>query len=209
MAGFNIDDYVDVAERIAVFKAQYPEGSLQSDLRYQEQPAGWFAQAKAYRTPDDPTPGVGHAFEPVPGKTPYTKDSECMNAETAAWGRAIVALGFPTKKIASAQEVRARQSSPAPSSAGGVPTTAAAAPPAAAVPTSEELILLYELVESKGGDAAATKAAYETAIGRGNVVAASWYQKAKKHWEDASPFAAKAEKAQKNRGASEKSEVAA
>ena len=34
-----------------------------------------------------------------------------MNAETAAWGRAIVALGFSTKKIASAQEVRARQGS--------------------------------------------------------------------------------------------------
>ena len=49
-----------------------------------------------------------HAFEPIPGKTSYTKDSEVMNAETSAWGRAIVALGFETKKIASADEVRAR-----------------------------------------------------------------------------------------------------
>jgi hypothetical protein len=32
-----------------------------------------------------------------------------MNAETSAWGRAIIALGFPTKKIASAEEVRNRQ----------------------------------------------------------------------------------------------------
>ena len=31
-----------------------------------------------------------------------------MNAETAAWGRAIVALGFETKKLASRQEVRNR-----------------------------------------------------------------------------------------------------
>ena len=117
---FNLDDYVDVPERIRQFAEKHPEGSLQSVLTYMENPAGWLCAAKAYRTPDDPRPGVGHAFEPVPGKTPYTKDSEAMNAETSAWGRAIVALGFETKKIASRQEVQARAqdrnwtSSPAP-----------------------------------------------------------------------------------------------
>lgn len=106
---FNLDGYVDVAERIAEFAEKYPEGSLQSTVIYHQDPAGWFCTAKAYRTPDDPRPGVGHAFEPVPGKTPYTRDSEAQNAETSAWGRAIVALGFQTKKIASKQEVQARQ----------------------------------------------------------------------------------------------------
>ena len=110
MAGFKMDDYVDVAERIADFSEKYPDGSLQSELVRNDD--GWLCTAYAYRTPDDPRPGVGHAFEPVPGKTPYTKDSEAMNAETSAWGRAIVALGFRTKKIASAQEVRARQGQP-------------------------------------------------------------------------------------------------
>src|SRR3990167_1754651 len=76
---------------------------------------GVLGRAGASRPPDDPRPGVGHAFEPIPGKTPYTKDSETMNAETSAWGRAIVALGFETKKIASANEVRARQSTGEPS----------------------------------------------------------------------------------------------
>src|SRR3990167_9784769 len=76
---------------------------------------GVLGRAGASRPPDDPRPGVGHAFEPIPGKTPYTKDSETMNAETSAWGRAIVALGFETKKIASANEVRARQTSGEPS----------------------------------------------------------------------------------------------
>lgn len=55
-------------------------------------------------------PGIGVAWEPFPGRTPYTKDSELMNAETGAWGRAIMAaLAADAKKgIASAQEVRNR-----------------------------------------------------------------------------------------------------
>jgi hypothetical protein len=120
MAGFNMDDYVDVAQRISLFNERYPEGSLQSELEpYMHEGflIGWFCKAFAYRTADDARPGVGHAYEAVPGKTPYTKDSEAMNAETSAWGRAIIALGFPTKKIASRQEVEARQQ-PASGSAG-------------------------------------------------------------------------------------------
>lgn len=112
---FNMDDYVDVNERIQEFYAKYPEGSLQSQLTEVESPdgtlIGWKCQAWAYRSPEDKLPGIGHAVEPVPGRTPYTKDSEAMNAETSAWGRAIVALGFTTKKIASANEVLARQGS--------------------------------------------------------------------------------------------------
>jgi hypothetical protein len=106
---FKMDDYVDVAERVREFSSKFPDGSLQSELTRLE--GGWLCKAYAYRNQDDARPGIGHAFEPVPGKTPYTKDSEAMNAETSAWGRAIVALGFDTKKIASRQEVRAREGS--------------------------------------------------------------------------------------------------
>jgi hypothetical protein len=115
------DDYIDVAERIRLFKEQYPEGSLQGEM---EEPVTIGDTtfivycAAAYRTPDDGRPGIGWAWEPVPGPTPFTKDSELMNAETSAWGRAIVALGLPTKKIASSEEVRNRQESQAPSSQG-------------------------------------------------------------------------------------------
>src|SRR5262245_48574919 len=91
---FNLGDYVDVSERIALFKKAHPEGSLQSELEYVAEAGGWLCKAWAYRTDQDIRPGIGHAFEPVPGKTPYTRDSEAMNAETSAWGRAIVALGF-------------------------------------------------------------------------------------------------------------------
>lgn len=107
------DDYVDVAERIRQFKERWPNGSLQSlkDPYILEAGEKTFVVycAAAYRTEDDPRPGIGWAWEPVPGPTPFTRDSELMNAETSAWGRAIVALGFETKKIASSEEVRNRQ----------------------------------------------------------------------------------------------------
>lgn len=114
MAGqFKIsDDYKDVAERINEFSDKYPEGSLQSEWGIHTIAEKTFivCDALAYRTPDDPRPGQGLAWEPFPGPTPFTRDSELMNAQTSAWGRAIVALGFQTKKIASRQEVQNRHS---------------------------------------------------------------------------------------------------
>lgn len=66
--------------------------------------------AAAYRTPTDTTPGIGTAWEPFPGLTPYTRDSELQNAETSAWGRAIVAaLASESKSVASAEDVRNRR----------------------------------------------------------------------------------------------------
>lgn len=110
---FNMDDYVDVAERIVLFRNKYPEGSLQATvLRY---PGEGFpfvvVEARAYRTPDDERPGIGLAWEPMPGRTPFTKDSELMVCETSAWGRAIVAVGAADTKrgIASRNEIQARQ----------------------------------------------------------------------------------------------------
>ena len=105
-------DYVDVATRIREFKEAFPTGSLQRvDLQFVNIGGKDFVvyTAAAYRAPDDERPGMGTAWEPIPGKTPYTKDSEVMVAETSAWGRAIVAaLAGETKRIASADEVRNR-----------------------------------------------------------------------------------------------------
>lgn len=115
-------DYVDVAERIRIFRDLYPEGSLRPASL--ERPF-WIENvdgvgqrlvyvAAAYRHPEDPAPGIGSAWEPLPGKTPYTRDSELMVAETSAWGRAIVAaLAADTKRgVASADEIRARRAEP-------------------------------------------------------------------------------------------------
>lgn len=122
------DDYVDVPTRIAEFRAQYPEGSLQpadlsrpfwietisgTDKNGQaavEQTFICYAAA-AYRHPDDPRPGIGLAYEVFPGRTNFTRGSELMNAETSAWGRAIIAVlaADSRRGIASAEEVRNRQ----------------------------------------------------------------------------------------------------
>ena len=70
---------------------------------------GFVVRAEAYRDKQDPRPAVGTAWEPFPGRTPYTAQSELMNAETSAWGRALAALGFEVHNgIASANEMRGR-----------------------------------------------------------------------------------------------------
>lgn len=117
MSGPNLDDYVTVAERIQLFIARHPEGSLRPlwpDNPYRvlgEGETKWLVYgACAYRTPDDPAPGVGLAWEPVPGKTPYTRGSELMVAESSAWGRALAAIGIATNRsVATAEEVRSAQ----------------------------------------------------------------------------------------------------
>jgi len=117
----SLDDYVDVATRIAEFRAKYPDGYLAPLDRghpYRIEQVGdrtfIVVVAAAHRTPDDTSPGVGMAWEPFPGRTPYTRDSELMNAETSAWGRAIIALGAADAKrgISSREEVRNRQDNP-------------------------------------------------------------------------------------------------
>jgi len=103
------EDYIEVSERLQTFYETHPEGSLQSNyeiITVLDQPVV-VVKAFAYRYPDDPRPGVGHAWEQVPGRTPFTKGSELMNGETSAWGRALAALGIAVHRgIASGHEVR-------------------------------------------------------------------------------------------------------
>lgn len=115
---FDLDpNYKDVPARIADFKEKHPEGSLRPlnperpyDIVTVADQTFIVYCAAAFRTPTDTAPGVGTAWELVPGKTPYTKLSELQNAETSAWGRAIVAvLASESKSVASAEDVRNRR----------------------------------------------------------------------------------------------------
>lgn len=122
MAQSKIDmsGYKEVSERIQDFRREYPEGSLQSEIV--PSPFGGFiiVKAYAYRHPEDLRPGVGLAWEQVPGATPYTRNSELQNAETSAWGRAIIAVGASdAQKVASANEVRNRRAEQQPSGPSG------------------------------------------------------------------------------------------
>lgn len=124
MGTVDLSGYVDVATRIGEFRAKYPDGSLQPldaahpfEVITIGERTFVVVVAAAYRTPDDPRPGVGMAWEPLPGRTAYTRDSELMNAETSAWGRAIVAVLAADARagIASAEEVAHRSADRSPS----------------------------------------------------------------------------------------------
>lgn len=128
-----LDDYVPVEERIRQFRDKHPEGSLQAanpdapyELTQVADQAFIVYTAAAYRSPDDPRPGIGVAWEPVPGRTPFTRNSELMNAETSAWGRALIAVGAADAK-ASQEEVRNRRAEQAhPRAAAKIAVVAAA-----------------------------------------------------------------------------------
>lgn len=108
----SLKNYIEVKDRLPVFFAKYPEGSLTGsyELVQLNGNTAVIYTAKAYRTPDDPCPAVGTAYEAIPGATKFTRGSEIQNAETAAWGRAMIATGAVDAQhgIASADEIRNR-----------------------------------------------------------------------------------------------------
>ena len=116
MNAFNLGDYVDVPTRLAEALKRWP------NLRIQEtRPVIVTVDNQAYveisctvwRDDTDPLPTTAYCWEPIPGRTPYTKGSEMMNASTSCLGRALGFLGMGIgKSIASRNEVQARQPSP-------------------------------------------------------------------------------------------------
>jgi hypothetical protein len=109
----DLTNYVDVPERFKQALAKWP------DLRIMENRPEIITigdktfisvTMQAWRTPDDPIPAQATCFEPFPGKTSFTRDSEQMNASTSCLGRVLgLMMSFGTK-MASAEEVRNRQS---------------------------------------------------------------------------------------------------
>src|SRR6266511_4023091 len=109
---YSDSDYVEVAKRIDAFRAKHPEGTLQ--VRIVELPEAFAdkfiaVEAAAFRNMDDTRPGIELAWEPVPGATPFTENSELQNAATSAIGRALIAVGAASSKGASFEEVRNRR----------------------------------------------------------------------------------------------------
>jgi len=116
MNAFNLGDYVDVPTRLAEALKRWP------NLRIQEtKPVIVVVEGQSYveisctvwNDVDDLLPTVAYCWEPIPGKTPYTKNSEQMNASTSCLGRALGMKGLGIgKSIASRNEVQARQPGP-------------------------------------------------------------------------------------------------
>ena len=103
---FDISNYVTVAERVAEFYARFPDGSIQFEFMgvMDGDPMKMWGVARAYRSADDPLPGIGTASEFIVGKSPYTNGSELQNLETACWGRACASLNIGTSKGLSSKE---------------------------------------------------------------------------------------------------------
>lgn len=110
---FSLDNYVDVPTRLRMALERYPDLRVAETGREVVQLGNSIVlvcQVTVWRTADDPRPVVASASEPIPGRTPYTKDSELMVGMTSALGRALGYMGFGIgKSIASRQEVENRQ----------------------------------------------------------------------------------------------------
>jgi len=113
----NLGDYVDVPTRFRLALDKWP------DLRVVETPAEVVTigdrtfisvTVKVYRDLLDLLPCVATAWEPIPGTTPYVRNSEIMNCSTSALGRCL-GMMIPFGKMASFEEVQNRQNdTPAP-----------------------------------------------------------------------------------------------
>lgn len=111
-----LDNYIDVPTRLRAALTAHP------DLRIIEQQPDVITigdrhylqvSVTVYRSPDDPLPCTATAWEPWPGKTSFTRDSEMMNCSTSALGRALGFMGFGlTTSLASRDEVAHRQQEP-------------------------------------------------------------------------------------------------
>jgi len=110
---FNLDNYVDVPTRLRMALEKFPDLRVQeSQPHFREVNEKLYIEIKCtvWRDKDDPLPVIAFCWEPFPGTTPYTRNSEQMNASTSALGRALGMMGFGIDhKMASKQEVLARQ----------------------------------------------------------------------------------------------------
>lgn len=114
------EDYVDVAERLRAWYELHPNARIVTEL-VELTDTRVTMRASVYRDMADLVPaGVDFSSLAIPGSTPYTRGSELENASTSATGRALVLAGIPSKRIASADEIRNKRGvTPAPEPAGG------------------------------------------------------------------------------------------
>ena len=109
----DLSNYVDVATRLKMALEQYPELRIQETSKEIVVNVGektfLICTVTVWRTPDDTHPSIASAWEPIPGLTPYTKNSELMVGYTSALGRALGYMGIGvTGSISSANEVANR-----------------------------------------------------------------------------------------------------
>jgi len=108
MAGFNLQDYETVEQRIKRFYKDNPDGRIitenQTTLQ-DRQVSTWVVMASVYLNNETDKPkATGLAFE-VDGVGMANKTSALENAETSAIGRALANAGYSGNKRASREEM--------------------------------------------------------------------------------------------------------
>ena len=147
----DLSNYVDVPTRFAAALERWPELRIvenRPEVITVGDKVFIAVTVQAWRTPDDPIPAQGTAWEPIPGLTPFTKNSEMMNASTSALGRVLGFMMSFGPKMASAEEVRNRQTTSAPATLVRTPEkprTASLGANATNAPTPAQMNLLRAL----------------------------------------------------------------
>lgn len=112
---FDLSKYSTVAERLAQFHRDYPDGRIITKLVKDysvDGPRTWVFKASVYLTAGDHAAGIpkatGYASE-IDGTGGANNGSACENAESSSVGRALMLAGYSVSKdpktLASAEEM--------------------------------------------------------------------------------------------------------
>ena len=146
---FDLSNYTTVNERIMTFYEKYPTGVISTHpAKMIECGSSTFISvvAEVYVEPLA-RPIWAEAWEPYPGKTPYTRESEMMNAATSAIGRALMQLGIGIDKAgASAEEVKNRAEGRDPAAVQGEKDWRGKKPPQAQKATEKQLAAVKRMM---------------------------------------------------------------
>jgi hypothetical protein len=103
MPRFDPSDYVQVNERLELFRKEHPDWGLMSYLLHQDDSR---VIVRAVVTNDLGREVASGLAEEVRDSSPVNKTSAVENCETSAWGRALANLGYEVKRsIASREEM--------------------------------------------------------------------------------------------------------
>jgi hypothetical protein len=110
---FDLSKYATVAERLALFHKDYPDGRIVTELvsNLGETPRTWVVKASVYFSAGDQANGIpkatGYASE-IDGTGGANNGSALENAESSAVGRCLMLAGYAASKngsLASAEEM--------------------------------------------------------------------------------------------------------
>lgn len=105
MSRFNLADYETVAERIARFYADHPDGRILTELlQTLDDPQGWRFVVRASIYVGEEMKATGLAEERLNGKG-ANQDAALENAETSAIGRGLANWKYSGAKRASREEM--------------------------------------------------------------------------------------------------------